>query len=159
MMVKASTCPKCGTCGLETVESGQLVCTACGSRFAVAAGRADSLLLCPQCGFVNKPEAASCSECGAALAKHCPRCGAKLEMRMRFCDQCGASHEGLASPDGRCHWCGLQNQSDAKLCTKCGARLIMACPRCESEMKADLNFCRTCGLDYQTLLETEEEES
>lgn len=158
-MVEPSRCPKCGARRLETAESGQLICTACGHRFAVASRSADSFLPCPHCGFRNKPEAASCSECGGALAKYCPRCGAKLERRMRFCDQCGASYEGLSSPDGRCHWCGFQNQSDAKLCAKCSARLIIACPRCNSQMRVGVNFCGTCGLDYQTLLETEEEES
>ncbi len=157
-MVEILACPKCGAPGLETTETGQLICMACGSRFVVAPPKPESLVPCPECGSSNDPNASSCAQCGAALAKYCARCGARLELRMRFCDQCGASYEGVSSPDGRCQWCGYQNQPDAELCQECGARLVMACPRCNTRMRAGLRFCRTCGLDYETLLEPEEEE-
>jgi DNA-directed RNA polymerase subunit RPC12/RpoP len=158
MKVEVPTCPKCSTPGLQTTETGQLVCTGCGSRFVAASRNPDSLFPCPECAFSNHSDANSCAECGAPLAKYCARCGARLELRMRFCDQCGASYQGLSAPDGRCHWCGCQNQRDAELCQECGARLIMACPQCDSRMRAGLRFCRTCGLEYETLLEPEEEE-
>jgi len=81
-----------------------------------------------------------------------------LELPMRFCDQCGANQEGLTSPDGRCQWCGSQNDKEADACDQCGASLIVACPTCEAKMKAGLNYCKACGLDYATLLETDEDE-
>jgi ribosomal protein L40E len=149
-------CPRCGSPALEMEEDGKLLCTSCGARFVLGPSQAD-FLPCPQCGFRNEPQATSCTECGAELAKYCPGCGAELGLQMRFCDQCGASYEGLSSPDGRCQWCGFQNEREATLCEKCGARLIIACPRCGAEMKAGLDFCRACGLDYGTLLEGEEE--
>lgn len=149
-------CPRCDNPTLEMTESGKLLCGSCGAEFVLAPSQAD-LLPCPRCGFRNQPQASSCGECEAKLAKYCPQCGARLDMRMRFCDQCGGSHDRLSSPDGRCQWCGYTSAEDAKDCDKCGARLITTCPTCEIDMKAGLNFCRACGLDYGTLLEGEEE--
>jgi len=76
---------------------------------------------------------------------------------MRFCDQCGANHAELSSPDGGCHWCGHQNEADSELCERCGARLITICPECNSRMKAGLNYCCACGLDYQALITDQED--
>jgi ribosomal protein L40E len=120
---------------------------------------AEETLMCPRCGFHNEPQASSCDECGAELVKYCARCGADLELRMHFCDQCGASYDGVSSPDGNCQWCGFQNKKEARHCDKCGASLVMTCPHCEAEMKAGVDFCRACGLDYGTLLEIEEDEA
>jgi len=156
--VQVLGCPSCGKPTLEMQEGGKLLCTSCDARFVLAPSQAESFLPCPRCGFPNKPRASSCTECGAALAKYCPRCGAGLELQMQFCDQCGANYEDLSSPDGGCQWCGFQNAKDTRLCDKCGARLIITCPSCEAEMKAGLDFCRACGFDYGTLLESEERE-
>jgi predicted amidophosphoribosyltransferase len=154
-MVEVLKCPSCGDATLEMTESGDLVCASCGAGFVLAPSQID-LLPCPQCGFHNQPQSSSCSECGAELTKYCPQCGARLDLQMHFCDQCGASYEGVSSPDGRCQWCGFENAKEARLCDKCGAHLITTCPSCEAEMKAGLDFCRACGLDYGTLLESEE---
>jgi len=156
-MVEALKCPSCGTPALEMKESAELLCASCGARFVLVPSQADPLP-CPRCGFRNEPGASSCSECGSELAKYCPGCGAKLELHMRFCDQCGTSYDGLSSPDGRCQWCGFQNPTEARLCDKCAARLIITCPSCGAEMKAGIDFCRACGMDYGTLLESEGEE-
>lgn len=158
-MVESLRCPKCGGLGLEKTQSDELLCAACGTRFVVTSTQTDSRVPCPQCGFRNEPQASSCTECGTALAKYCPRCGTRLEVSMRFCDQCGANYEALSSPDGRCQWCGSQNEEDAMVCDNCGARLIATCPNCEATMKAGLNYCKACGLDYTTLLEPEEDET
>lgn len=91
------------------------------------------------------------------LAKHCPRCGARLDLPMRFCDRCGANYAGLSSPDGRCQWCGFQSSADSEQCGKCGARLIAVCPECQSRMKAGLNYCAGCGLDFQQWIQEQEE--
>jgi len=157
-VVEILKCPSCDNAALEIMESAELLCASCGARFQLAPSQAD-LPPCPQCGFRNEPQASSCDECGAELAKHCPACGAKLELQMRFCDQCGANYEGLSSPDGRCQWCGVQSAKEARVCDKCGACLITTCPRCGAEMKAGLDFCRACGLDYASLLESDAEET
>ncbi len=156
-MVEVLKCPSCGTPTLAMKESGDLLCTSCSTTYVLSPSQAD-FLLCPRCGFRNEPEASVCNECGGEFAKYCPGCGARLELQMRFCDQCGASYEGLSSPDGQCQWCGYENVEEARSCDKCGARLIIACPSCQAEMKAGLDFCRVCGLDYATLLEGEGEE-
>ena len=114
-------------------------------------------LICPQCRLRNDPQAQSCKSCSQPLAKYCPRCGARLDLRMRFCDQCGANHAGLSSPDGRCHWCDFQNSADAELCASCGARVITLCPRCSAKTKSGLNYCAACGLDYEELIQDQED--
>ena len=152
-MVGEFRCPQCGSFIQEIEESGSALCTGCGAVLAATSGRPVSSTTCPQCAFVNEADARSCERCGQALVKYCPRCGAKLEMRMRFCDRCGANHAGLSSPDGRCHWCGSQSSADSELCEKCGARLVRVCPQCQSRMKAGLNYCAGCGLDYQQLIQ------
>ena len=154
-MVEVLKCPRCGKAALEILESGELFCMSCSARFVLTPRQAD-LVSCLQCGFRNQPQASSCAECGAELVKYCPQCGAKLDLRMRFCDQCGANYEQSSAPDGLCQWCRIENPKEATLCDKCGARLIITCPNCEAEMKAGLNFCKACGLDYGTLLESEE---
>ena len=152
-MVEESRCPQCGSSIQEMEESGSALCTGCGTVFAATSGRPVSGSTSPQCAFVNEADARSGERCGEPLAKYCPRCGARLEVRMRFCDRCGANYAGLSSPDGRCHWCGLQSSADSELCENCGARLITVCPQCQSRMKAGLNYCPTCGLDFQQLLQ------
>jgi len=152
-MIEEIRCPQCGSAGREVDDSGRVLCTNCGAIFGVGRESAESAVPCPQCGFSNLTRAYACKQCGTPLAKYCPRCGARLELRMRFCDQCGANHEDVSSPDGRCHWCGLANSRDSELCTGCGARLITVCPRCGSKMKAGLNYCAACGMDYEQLIQ------
>jgi ribosomal protein L40E len=150
--VETTRCPRCGGPGTQTKEVGRLLCALCGFVFTASVDETTSYLECSRCGHRNQPQARECEKCGALLAKYCPRCGAKLDLTMRFCDQCGASHAGLSSPDGRCHWCGSQNTPDSEFCDRCGARLITVCPECESKMKAGLNYCGVCGLDFQGLI-------
>ena len=157
-MDETFTCPSCGGAALEMEKGGRLLCTSCGTAFMLRPGQMESLPACPRCGSPNLPEAASCSECGVELAKYCARCGTRLELDMRFCDQCGASYESVSSPDGLCQWCRFQNEKEAGVCEKCGACLIASCPSCGAEGKAGASYCRACGFDYETLLESEEEE-
>jgi primosomal protein N' len=155
--VETFRCPRCGGPGTQTKDVGRLLCALCGLVFTVSAHETATYLECPRCGLRNDPQNRECKQCGASLAKYCPRCGARLELEMRFCDQCGANHAKLSSPDGRCHWCGHQNEADRELCERCGARLITVCPECTSKMKAGLNYCCACGLDYQGLIADQED--
>ena len=102
------------------------------------------------------PDHDSTEDSSAPRTKYCARCGAPLEIQMRFCDRCGANYAALCSPDGRCHWCGHQCVVESEVCERCGARLIVICPRCESTMKAGQNYCGSCGLNYEDLLQEEE---
>ncbi len=156
-MIEELKCPQCGSASREIEEGGRALCTGCGAIFALGPEKPKESVSCPQCGRENDQEAHTCAHCGAPLAKHCPRCGARLAIGMRFCDQCGANHAELSAPDGRCHWCGRQNSADSELCGACGARLITVCPHCRVRMKAGLNFCAACGLDYEQLLRDQDE--
>ncbi len=130
-----------------------MLCRACGANPGETPERPVSSTVCSPGASVNEAEVCSGERCGQPSAKFCPRCGAGLETRMRFCDRCGGNHASLSSPDGRCHWCGQQSGADSELCENCGARLITVCPQCRSRMKAGLDYCAGCGLDYQKLLE------
>jgi hypothetical protein len=123
----------------------------------VTVEKTDRSVSCPKCAFHNEARAQSCERCGAHLVKYCPRCGTELELRMRFCDMCGANHADLSSPDGRCQWCGMQSAPDFDACEGCDARLITSCPRCGIRMKAGLNYCASCGLNFEELIQDDEE--
>jgi hypothetical protein len=155
--VETTRCPRCGGPGTQTKEPGRLLCALCGLVFTATGAEEVSYTECPQCGFHNEPQTGECAQCGALLTKYCPRCGAGLELRMRFCDRCGANHAQLSTPDGSCHWCGHQSQAESESCERCGARLITVCPECNSRMKAGLNYCCACGLDYQGLIADQED--
>jgi hypothetical protein len=152
-MIEELRCPRCGSAGRQIEDGGSVLCTGCGAIFTGVPEKPSVSMPCPQCERDNDPQAPSCEHCGAPLAKHCPRCGARLGIRMRFCDQCGANHADLSAPDGHCHWCGVQNSADSELCDACGARLVTVCPLCRARMKAGLNFCAACGLDYEQLIQ------
>jgi ribosomal protein L40E len=152
------SCPTCGGTALEMQDSGEILCTACDALFVLTPSQADSLSSCPECGFRNLPGASSCSKCGAELLKYCPKCGAGLVSDMRFCDQCGANYDASSTPNGLCQWCGAQNARESTECQECGARLIAICPSCGAETKAGVEFCRACGLAFETLLEAQEEQ-
>jgi len=155
-MVEELRCPQCGS-SIEGVKvSGSAVCPGCGTVLGATSERPGSSTALPQRASANEADAPSGERGGHPSAKYCPRCGARLEMPMRFCDRCGANHAGLSSPDGRCHWCGLQSSAESELCENCGARLITVCPQCQSRMKAGLNYCAWCGLDYQQLLQDQD---
>ena len=37
-------------------------------------------MICPQCGFDNKPGKKFCIECGAKFALKCPECGSEMRV-------------------------------------------------------------------------------
>jgi predicted amidophosphoribosyltransferase len=156
-MVEELRCPQCGSAARKIEQGGSALCTGCGAIFRLAPEKPAVPVSCPQCGRENDQDARTCANCGAPLAKHCPRCGARLGIRMRFCDRCGGNHAELSTPHGRCHWCGLQNSADSELCEGCGARLIAVCPVCGARMKAGLNYCAACGLDFEQLIQDQAE--
>ncbi len=47
------------------------------------------MIICPQCGKENPPEAQFCMRCGAALFRSCPACGFSNPPDARFCLRCG----------------------------------------------------------------------
>ena len=50
---------------------------------------------CPNCGYMNLPNAKFCMNCGAPLnvPRKCPNCGAEVPAGAKFCPNCGAKLE------------------------------------------------------------------
>ncbi|MBI3097792.1 MAG: protein kinase [Planctomycetes bacterium] len=44
---------------------------------------------CPQCGFVNRPQARYCKGCGFGLLEKCPNCETEDRIGSQFCEECG----------------------------------------------------------------------
>ena len=53
---------------------------------------------CPSCGAAALPDAAFCSECGAALGQRCASCDRAIPHYARFCPHCGAPNAGSVAP-------------------------------------------------------------
>ncbi|MBW2410306.1 MAG: AAA family ATPase, partial [Deltaproteobacteria bacterium] len=49
----------------------------------------------------------------------------------------------------KCPECQFDNREGAKFCKKCGAKLELACPKCNSVLSADSIFCDECGHDVR----------
>jgi membrane protease subunit (stomatin/prohibitin family) len=75
----------------------------------------------------------------------CPKCGFQNPQTTKFCGNCGTS---LQAPSGiTCPKCGTANASGAKFCANCGNPLqaTVKCPKCSTEVQAGTKFCPNCG--------------
>ncbi|HEY7348345.1 MAG TPA: serine/threonine-protein kinase [Ktedonobacterales bacterium] len=67
------------------------VIAAPGEKGGAAPGApAEIPLICPTCGFLNKPQARFCRNDGTKLPMVCPRCGAENRSDAKFCQRDGA---------------------------------------------------------------------
>jgi membrane protease subunit (stomatin/prohibitin family) len=83
----------------------------------------------------EKPDSASCQECGH-----------QIPVDARFCPLCG--HQQLVFQ--RCESCGKNITPNAKFCSRCGKAVEAApaqwvCAGCGSENLPDARFCNQCG--------------
>src|SRR5687767_13644222 len=44
-----------------------------------------------------------------------------------------------------CRQCGRDNPATAKFCAECGARLVVVCAACATELLPHAKFCSECG--------------
>ena len=52
---------------------------------------------CPNCQFINPPDARFCQNCGHRLENVCPSCGTLNALTARFCKQCGQAFPRVTS--------------------------------------------------------------
>lgn len=73
---------KCTSCG-ELLPQGAKFCMGCGNR-VVQSG----MIVCPACGK-TVAKAKFCIECGKNLSVSCPKCGQEIQGNGKFCPNCG----------------------------------------------------------------------
>jgi len=82
---------------------------------------AQTMVLCPKCGFQNPQTAKFCNSCGAPMqvgAITCPKCQASNPAGTKFCSNCGNPLQATT----KCPKCGTDVQAGSKFCPNCGAK-------------------------------------
>jgi serine/threonine protein kinase len=113
-------------------------------RALIAAPGAQSIpteipLICPTCGFLNKPQARFCRNDGTRLPVICPRCGAENRSDAKFCQSDGTELARV------CPTCGAVYPRQARVCQKDQTPLARVCPVCGFENPLRARFCERDG--------------
>jgi serine/threonine protein kinase len=96
-------------------------------------------LICPTCGFLNKPQARFCRNDGTRLPVICPRCGAENRFDAKFCQSDGTELVRI------CPTCGALNPRQASRCQNDHTPLVRLCPTCGFENALRARFCERDG--------------
>jgi membrane protease subunit (stomatin/prohibitin family) len=74
----------------------------------------------------------------------CPKCGFQNPQTVKFCGNCGAP---MQAGSVSCPKCGTANPAGAKFCSSCGGPLqaTVKCAKCQTEVPAGTKFCPNCG--------------
>lgn len=99
----------------------------------------DVPLICPTCGFLNKPQARFCRNDGTRLPIICPRCGAENRSDAKFCQSDGTELVRI------CPTCGAVNPRQASVCQNDQTLLARICPACGFENALRARFCQRDG--------------
>ncbi len=91
--LKPITCPSCGSSRFERDNEGNLICSACGTKFASPREQ----IVCPACGTYNPADANVCMNCGLTLGKICPACNHLNPPGTENCLECGTPLDTLSS--------------------------------------------------------------
>jgi len=100
-------------------------------------------MICPTCGFLNKPQARFCRNDGTRLPIICHRCGAENRSDAKFCQRDGAELARI------CPTCGTLNPRQARLCQNDQTPLVCICPVCGFENALRARFCERDGAALQ----------
>jgi len=88
-----------------------------------AQASAQTMVLCPKCGFQNPQTTKFCGNCGTSLQAPsgitCPKCGTANASGAKFCANCGNPLQATV----KCSKCGTESPAGAKFCHNCGAKL------------------------------------
>ncbi|HEY7355051.1 MAG TPA: serine/threonine-protein kinase [Ktedonobacterales bacterium] len=96
-------------------------------------------LICPTCGFLNKPQARFCRSDGTRLPVICPRCGAENRSDAKFCQSDGTELARI------CPTCGAVNPRQASVCQHDQTPLARVCPVCGFENPLRARYCERDG--------------
>jgi len=81
----------------------------------------------------------------------CPKCGFQNPQTAKFCNSCGAPMQAAAAGTITCPKCQASNPAGTKFCGSCGNPLkaTIKCPKCEADIPAGTKFCPECGAKVQ----------
>ncbi len=96
-------------------------------------------IICPTCGFLNKPQARFCRNDGTRLPVICPRCGVENRPEAKFCQNDGTELLRV------CPTCGALNPRQASVCQNDQTPLARICPACGFENPLRARFCERDG--------------
>ncbi len=102
-------------------------------------------VICPSCGFLNKPQARFCRNDGTRLPVLCPRCGAANRSDARFCANDGTELARV------CPTCGAVNRRQAQVCQKDQTPLARVCPVCGFENPLRARYCERDGAQLKPI--------
>lgn len=85
MAIKRISCPSCHFNQFKHDDGGNLICQACGTRFASPRDE----IICDTCGTANPGSALKCMKCGLDLGSTCPVCAYQNAPGLDFCLECG----------------------------------------------------------------------
>lgn len=131
------------TAGALAAEFRALIATPGKERGATQPVPAEIPIICPTCGFLNKPQARFCRNDGARLPVICPRCGAANRSEAKFCQSDGMELVRI------CPTCGASNPRQARVCQKDQTPLVRVCPVCGFENALQAIFCQHDGAQLQ----------
>ncbi len=96
-------------------------------------------IICPKCGFLNKPQAKFCRNDGVRLPAVCPICGTENRPDAKFCQNDGTELVRI------CPTCRAINPRQARFCYKDHTALVRLCPICGTENSLRAIFCQHDG--------------
>jgi hypothetical protein len=85
MSIQRIACSSCGSSRFAHDTDGNLVCEACGTRYASPR----EAIACRACGTLNPPDARYCANCSLQLGRTCSACAYANPPGVDNCQNCG----------------------------------------------------------------------
>lgn len=97
MTVQRITCPACQASRFVHDDEGNLICEACGTKYASPREE----IACRACGTPNPASARYCSNCSLQLGRTCPACSHANPPGNDHCEKCGSPLDVLSTLSAR----------------------------------------------------------
>src|SRR5512133_2507992 len=92
MKINSLNCPTCGSpLDANTRSNRPFSCPACGSAVVLTDWTESGELVCTRCGTVNGSTNKCCDKCSTALQAGCPFCYAQNDVSAINCKKCGVN--------------------------------------------------------------------